>query len=147
LSLRGCTPSICLIDTAYLIGNARILQFAAVSSGPEQMQMISAACTYLRMLYSIACSVHSLPRFPVPKVPKTAIFGRLELELIGDILSDDSVWFSTTVVVSFIASARKVSDRAYAPVQWRFRKATLRTRVNTHMIVYINMDAGCCSSI
>src|SRR5579863_4806647 len=107
-SLRERTPSTCLIDTAYRMGNAGIPQRAAVSSGPEQTQIISASGRYLWILWSIACSVHSLPKFPVPKVPKIAIFGCLTLEHIGDRLSGNLVWFSTTVVVPFIAFARKI---------------------------------------
>src|ERR1700745_195900 len=55
----------------------------AVSSGFVQMQLTSAFGTRLRMLSNIACSVHSLPRLPVPKVPKRAIFLRLPAVLIG----------------------------------------------------------------
>ena len=65
-----------------LIGKAEMLCLDAVSSGPEQMQLISAFGTYLRRLYNIACSVHSLPKFPAPKFPKKAIFRRVGSVLI-----------------------------------------------------------------
>src|SRR5262249_2042249 len=55
----------------------------AVSLGFLQMQLTCAFGTRLRMLNNIACSVHSLPRLPVPKVPKRAIFLRLAIVLIG----------------------------------------------------------------
>ncbi len=58
-----------------LIGEADILYADRVSSGSEQMQLISASGAYFRMLYRRACNVHSFPKFPSPKYPKRAIFG------------------------------------------------------------------------
>ena len=65
------------------IAKARMPYVDAVSSGFPQMQLTCAFGTCLRMLNNIAWSVHSLPRLPVPKVPKRAIFLGLAAVLIG----------------------------------------------------------------
>jgi hypothetical protein len=65
------------------IANAGMPYVDAVSSGHVQMQVTSAFGTRLRMLNNIACSVHSLPRLPVPNVPKRAILLWLAALLIG----------------------------------------------------------------
>jgi hypothetical protein len=51
------------------------------SSGVEQMQLISAEGLYLRIFRMIACKVHSLPIFIVPKFPNKLILSLTELLL------------------------------------------------------------------
>src|SRR5262249_31122320 len=59
-----------------------MLYSAAVLSGPEHTQLISALGKCVRRLYIIARSVASLPRLPAPKCPNRTLLWRVGSGLI-----------------------------------------------------------------
>lgn len=55
---------------------------AEAASGPGHTQLTFAAGRYFRVFWTIACSVHSFPRLPVPKFPKNVmVVGSLDRSL------------------------------------------------------------------
>ncbi len=77
------------------IAKAGTLRLSAVSFGPPQIQRTSAFGRNLGRFRRIACSVHSLPRFPTPNIPKRATVFRagstvILLEADSECLNDTS---------------------------------------------------------